>query len=43
MESKRVAVTGLGLVSPLGCDVAKFWERIKTGQSGRKNSVQPHV
>jgi 3-oxoacyl-[acyl-carrier-protein] synthase II len=27
-------VTGLGVVSPLGCDVPKFWERIKTGQSG---------
>jgi 3-oxoacyl-[acyl-carrier-protein] synthase II len=27
-------VTGLGVVSPLGCDVAKFWERIKAGQSG---------
>jgi 3-oxoacyl-[acyl-carrier-protein] synthase II len=35
MESKRrVVVTGLGVVSPLGCDVAKFWERIKAGQSG---------
>ncbi len=35
MESHhRVVVTGLGLVSPLGCDVATFWERVKTGQSG---------
>ncbi len=35
MEStRRIVVTGLGVVSPLGCDVAKFWERIKAGQSG---------
>jgi 3-oxoacyl-[acyl-carrier-protein] synthase II len=35
MESnRRIVVTGLGLVSPLGCDVPLFWERIKAGQSG---------
>jgi 3-oxoacyl-[acyl-carrier-protein] synthase II len=34
MESRQVAVTGLGVVSPLGCDLARFWERITKGESG---------
>ncbi len=34
MESRKVVVTGLGVVSPLGCDLARFWERIKNGESG---------
>ena len=34
MQRRRVAVTGLGVVSPLGCDIPKFWERIVAGQSG---------
>lgn len=33
-ESRRVAVTGLGLVSPLGCDVVGCWEAILAGRSG---------
>ena len=31
---KRVAVTGLGVVSPVGNDVATFWEAMKSGKSG---------
>ncbi len=31
---RRVVVTGLGLVSPVGCGVSTAWERIKAGQSG---------
>jgi 3-oxoacyl-[acyl-carrier-protein] synthase II len=31
---RRVVVTGLGLVSPLGCDVSRCWEQILAGQSG---------
>jgi len=34
MESRQVVVTGLGVVSPLGCDLARFWERITKGESG---------
>lgn len=33
-EMRRVVVTGMGVVSPLGSDLAKFWERIKAGKSG---------
>lgn len=31
---KRVAVTGLGVISPVGNDVATFWSSIKAGKSG---------
>ena len=32
--SRRVVVTGLGIVSPLGQDAETTWENIKEGQSG---------
>lgn len=31
---KRVVVTGLGVVSSLGCEVPEFWEQICAGKSG---------
>lgn len=31
---RRVVVTGLGAVSPLGCGVDKLWDGIKQGKSG---------
>lgn len=34
MTRRRVVVTGMGVVSPLGCDLQKFWERLIAGQSG---------
>ncbi len=34
MERKRVVVTGLGAVSPLGIGVKETWEKIKAGESG---------
>jgi 3-oxoacyl-[acyl-carrier-protein] synthase II len=34
MEKRRVAVTGLGIVSPIGNDVASFWEGVQAGRSG---------
>ena len=34
MEEKRVVVTGLGVVSPVGNDIVSFWDAIKKGKSG---------
>jgi len=34
MEKRRVAVTGLGIVSPLGNDVPSFWAAVRAGKSG---------
>jgi 3-oxoacyl-[acyl-carrier-protein] synthase II len=35
-ELRRVVVTGLGMVSPLGCGVEATWKRIVAGESGAK-------
>lgn len=34
MDKKRIVITGLGTISPVGLDVASFWESIKAGRSG---------
>ena len=31
---KRAVITGIGIVSPLGCTVDSFWERLVSGTSG---------
>src|ERR1700741_4796130 len=35
-EMRRVVVTGLGMVSPLGCGVEPTWKRILNGDSGAR-------
>lgn len=32
--TRRVVVTGLGVISPVGNDVTTFWENLKAGKSG---------
>jgi 3-oxoacyl-[acyl-carrier-protein] synthase II len=33
---RRAVITGIGVVSPLGSDLATFWERMKAGRSGTR-------
>ena len=43
MSRRKVVVTGMGVVSPLGCDLQVFWERLIAGRSGvrRLQSIDP--
>lgn len=34
MNRRRVVVTGLGIVSPIGNDIPSFWTSVKAGRSG---------
>lgn len=31
---RRVVITGMGVVSPLGCDLGMFWHLLSAGESG---------
>ena len=34
MSKKRIVITGMGVVSPVGCTVEKFWKSLLEGKSG---------
>jgi 3-oxoacyl-[acyl-carrier-protein] synthase II len=36
MELRRVVVTGMGIVSPLGCGIEATWSNILAGKSGAR-------
>lgn len=43
MKQRRVAVTGLGVVSAIGCSLSEFWDSLKNGRSGIQpiSSIEP--
>ena len=36
MKKKRVVITGIGVISPIGIGKDCFWQALKTGKSGIK-------
>ena len=34
MNSRRVVITGMGLISPAGNQLAQFWDSLLKGKSG---------
>jgi 3-oxoacyl-[acyl-carrier-protein] synthase II len=43
MSQRRVAITGLGLVSPYGGDLADFWTRLLAGESAVRHLLTDDV
>ena len=31
---RRVVITGMGAITPLGCGVEKFWQAVRAGKTG---------
>ena len=42
MELKRVVITGLGAITPLGNDVATTWQNALAGKSGAGPITHPN-
>jgi len=43
MTAQRIVVTGMGIVSPLGCGVEQIWHRLLAGRSGLRTLPEEMV
>ena len=34
MSKRRVVITGMGVITPLGCSVREYWDGLISGRSG---------
>ena len=34
MSERRVVITGIGVLTPLGCELETFWQNLLAGKSG---------
>ncbi|BAQ81460.1 beta-ketoacyl-ACP synthase II [Pseudomonas sp. St29] len=41
--SKRIVVTGMGAITPLGCGVEQVWQRLLAGQSGIRHLPEEFI
>jgi len=39
MELKRVVVTGLGALTPIGNNIQEYWDGLSTGKSSSKQNL----
>lgn len=43
LDDKRVVVTGMGIVSSLGCTIDQYWTALISGESGIKRIVDEEL
>lgn len=43
MATRRIVITGMGIVSPLGCGIEQVWQRLNAGHSGLRALPQEMV
>ena len=41
MEKKKVVITGLGAITPLGIGVKEYWQNLIAGKSGISINLSP--
>jgi len=40
MKFKKVAITGMGTINPIGNNIKEYWENLKNGKSSAKKTTR---